>query len=69
MRGPCSVGARVAERKHAATATARHRRATTRRATKRKLKVGISCYAHFGGSGVVASELGREVARDRKSVV
>lgn len=28
-----------------------------------KLKIGISCYAHFGGSGVVASELGRELAR------
>jgi N-acetyl-alpha-D-glucosaminyl L-malate synthase BshA len=30
---------------------------------RRKLKIGISCYAHFGGSGVVASELGRELAR------
>jgi N-acetyl-alpha-D-glucosaminyl L-malate synthase BshA len=29
----------------------------------KKLKIGISCYAHFGGSGVVASELGRELAR------
>lgn len=30
---------------------------------RRKLRIGISCYAHFGGSGVVASELGRELAR------
>ncbi|HEV2105460.1 MAG TPA: N-acetyl-alpha-D-glucosaminyl L-malate synthase BshA [Candidatus Eisenbacteria bacterium] len=27
------------------------------------MRIGISCYAHFGGSGVVASELGRELAR------
>jgi N-acetyl-alpha-D-glucosaminyl L-malate synthase BshA len=30
---------------------------------RKLLKIGISCYAHFGGSGVVASELGRELAR------
>lgn len=30
---------------------------------KRRQRIGISCYAHFGGSGVVASELGRELAR------
>ncbi len=30
---------------------------------RKKLKIGISCYAHFGGSGVVASELGRQLAR------
>jgi N-acetyl-alpha-D-glucosaminyl L-malate synthase BshA len=30
---------------------------------RKQLKIGISCYAHFGGSGVVASELGRELAR------
>jgi len=29
---------------------------------KRKQKIGISCYAHFGGSGVVASELALELA-------
>jgi N-acetyl-alpha-D-glucosaminyl L-malate synthase BshA len=34
-----------------------------RRRPRGKLKIGISCYAHFGGSGVVASELGRELAR------
>jgi len=49
----------VAERRHGAAHATRHRR----RAGKRKLKVGISCYAHFGGSGVVASELGRQLAR------
>jgi N-acetyl-alpha-D-glucosaminyl L-malate synthase BshA len=36
------------------------RRPVSRR--KKKLKVGISCYAHFGGSGVVASELALELA-------
>jgi len=54
----------VADRRQAAATAARARRAAPhRRAGKRKLKVGISCYAHFGGSGVVASELGRELAR------
>ena len=33
----------------AKTAAKRERRA------RRKLRIGISCYAHFGGSGVVAS--------------
>ncbi|MFN8586964.1 MAG: N-acetyl-alpha-D-glucosaminyl L-malate synthase BshA [Candidatus Eisenbacteria bacterium] len=33
-----------------------------KRRARRKLKIGISCYAHFGGSGVVASELGLELA-------
>ena len=38
--------------------------ATSARGRSRKnLKIGISCYAHFGGSGVVASELGRQLAR------
>jgi N-acetyl-alpha-D-glucosaminyl L-malate synthase BshA len=55
---------RVAERRQGAAHAARTRRpGHPRRASKRKLKVGISCYAHFGGSGVVASELGRELAR------
>ncbi len=40
------------------------RRAVSQRKRARgKLRIGISCYAHFGGSGVVASELGRELAR------
>jgi N-acetyl-alpha-D-glucosaminyl L-malate synthase BshA len=36
--------------------------ARPRAGRKRKLKIGISCYAHFGGSGVVASELALELA-------
>ncbi len=37
--------------------------AAKRRAKRRPIRIGISCYAHFGGSGVVASELGLELAR------
>lgn len=36
--------------------------AAAARRTPRRIKIGISCYAHFGGSGVVASELGLELA-------
>lgn len=36
--------------------------AAPKKRPRRKLKIGISCYAHFGGSGVVASELGLELA-------
>ena len=36
------------------------KRAPRRRRTQ---KIGIVCYSHFGGSGVVATELGRELAR------
>jgi N-acetyl-alpha-D-glucosaminyl L-malate synthase BshA len=42
------------------------RRATARRAPRaRKFtgKIGITCYSHFGGSGVVATELGLALAR------
>ena len=54
----------MAERRRPPARGPRSRRAApARRAGKRKLKIGISCYAHFGGSGVVASELGRELAR------
>src|SRR6478672_11151617 len=28
-----------------------------------QLRIGIACFATYGGSGVVASELGRELAR------
>ena len=42
-----------------AKAAARKKHAPRRR---RRIKIGISCYAHFGGSGVVASELGLELA-------
>ena len=51
---------RRASKRTAKGKAARPRPATTRR--RRKLRIGISCYAHFGGSGVVASELGRELA-------
>ncbi len=42
----------------AAVAPAKKRRTLRRR----KQRIGISCYAHFGGSGVVASELALELA-------
>ena len=38
----------------------------TRRA--RKLRVGITCYPTFGGSGIVATELGRRLARSGDEV-
>jgi len=31
--------------------------------TRRRSKIGITCYSHFGGSGVVATELGLALAR------
>jgi N-acetyl-alpha-D-glucosaminyl L-malate synthase BshA len=31
--------------------------------TRRKQRIGITCYSHFGGSGVVATELGLALAR------
>jgi L-malate glycosyltransferase len=33
------------------------------RRTRRKRKIGITCYSHFGGSGVVATELGLALAQ------
>jgi N-acetyl-alpha-D-glucosaminyl L-malate synthase BshA len=61
MPARCSAATEppVAERRQGTAPASRSRRRTA----KRKLKVGISCYAHFGGSGVVASELGRQLAR------
>lgn len=41
---------------------ARKPAAPVRKRGRKKLKIGISCYAHFGGSGVVATELARELA-------
>jgi N-acetyl-alpha-D-glucosaminyl L-malate synthase BshA len=38
-------------------------RGTARRARRRKRTIGITCYSHFGGSGVVATELGLALAR------
>jgi len=43
------------------TAPKRPARRTAR--ARRPMRIGISCYAHFGGSGVVASELGLELAK------
>lgn len=34
----------------------------------RQLRIGIACFATYGGSGVVASELGRELARRNHQV-
>ncbi len=48
--------------KQAPKATTTLAQPATKRRTRRKLKIGISCYAHFGGSGVVASELALELA-------
>lgn len=50
------------QKKPAATRSATTSPPVARR-KKRKLKIGISCYAHFGGSGVVASELALELAK------
>jgi len=45
-----------------ARATAREAAPRPRR-TRHKQKIGITCYSHFGGSGVVATELGLALAR------
>jgi N-acetyl-alpha-D-glucosaminyl L-malate synthase BshA len=46
-------------------AAAGERAGTRARASRvpRARKIGITCYSHFGGSGVVATELGLELAR------
>ena len=47
-----------------ATRTRKSAPAATRKPrARRKHRIGIVCYSHFGGSGVVATELGRELAR------
>src|SRR5438046_5411502 len=38
-------------------------RSKTARVTPRRRRIGITCYSHFGGSGVVATELGMALAR------
>ena len=48
-----------ATRRQPVKAAARPRKSSRRR----KLRIGITCYSHFGGSGVVATELGRALAR------
>ncbi len=56
--------ATTASKRTASSSPKPGRRAVSQRKRARgKLRIGISCYAHFGGSGVVASELGRELAR------
>lgn len=52
----------MSARKRAKAAPAGSKTGAKRGRGKRKLKIGISCYAHFGGSGVVASELALELA-------
>ena len=47
------------KRKPARTAA----KAKTRAARRRPRRIGITCYSHFGGSGVVATELGLALAR------
>jgi len=52
----------------ATTSASRARRsaragAESKRPRRRKKKIGITCYSHFGGSGVVATELGLALAR------
>ncbi len=54
--GPGSGGAKRAA-KSAKAESARKARA------KRARRIGITCYSHFGGSGVVATELGLALAR------
>lgn len=44
-------------------ATAARRAAPARRRARRARRIGITCYSHFGGSGVVATELGLALAR------
>lgn len=43
--------------------TTRRRAAAARPRSRRRLRIGIVCYSHFGGSGVVATELGLALAR------
>jgi L-malate glycosyltransferase len=40
----------------------RHDNSTTKRSTKGPMRIGITCYPTYGGSGVVATELGIELS-------
>jgi N-acetyl-alpha-D-glucosaminyl L-malate synthase BshA len=53
-RAPVPDGARPAREERGAARGAR---------TRRTRRIGITCYSHFGGSGVVATELGLALAR------
>ncbi len=46
-----------------AAAAPRPARTETGRRIRRRRRIGITCYSHFGGSGVVATELGLALAR------
>jgi L-malate glycosyltransferase len=64
MSAKAARGGAARQRRRAKTATPAPRaEGVTRRRGKRPLRIGISCYAHFGGSGVVATELGLALAR------
>ena len=65
-RRPGAVGAGVRARAAAASLSReKAKRAAVPHATRTqpRRKVGITCYSHFGGSGVVATELGLGLAR------
>ena len=59
-RAPRPRGALAAAGAHTATVPAD---APTTRRRRRPRRIGITCYSHFGGSGVVATELGLALAR------
>ena len=59
-RAPRPRGAPAAAGAHTATVPAD---APTTRRRRRPRRIGITCYSHFGGSGVVATELGLALAR------
>ena len=50
------------QRAQSKTTTLRSRATPRARKSRRKPKIGITCYSHFGGSGVVATELGLALA-------
>lgn len=51
-----------ARRSKAARGKRRSGKGKARSTARRRLRIGIVCYSHFGGSGVVATELGMELA-------
>jgi L-malate glycosyltransferase len=55
--------AKAGRRVRKAVATKRAPEPTAMPRAKRRKRLGITCYSHFGGSGVVATELGLALAR------